>query len=156
MNYQTFRDLATDEEYGTQEEMERVFHSVTDGTDETCWCFNECLAPKFISCSWENLELTLQYDIATWMLNPAGIVHGGIISSGCDLAMGMLTRYLKRRNDCVTVQMQMQFMRPVTGKGNFLVKAKSDKAGRNLYFMSARVYRSSDAELAALASAEFM
>ena len=70
--------------------------------------------------------------------------------------MGMLTRYLKRRNDCVTVQMQMQFMRPVTGKGNFLVKAKSDKAGRNLYFMSARVYRSSDAELAALASAEFM
>ena len=47
-------------------------------------------------------------------------------------------------------------MRPVTGKGNFLVKAKSDKAGRNLYFMSARVYRSSDAELAALASAEFM
>lgn len=156
MNYSAFRELESNDDYGTQQNMERIFHSVLEETDETIWCFNECLAPKFVSCSWEKMELTVRYDVSSWMLNPSGIVHGGVISAGCDLAMGMLVRYLKRNAECVTVQMQMQFIRRIPGSGSFIVKAKADRAGRTLYFMSAHVFRSSDAELFAASSAEFM
>lgn len=117
--------------------------------------FNDWLCPVFVSCDEEKKEIVLQYEIQPWMANPYQIVHGGIITACADLSMGLLTRFLKRTGDCVTVQISTSYMRPIPAHGFFRVRAEAEKTGRHLYFMHAVICRS-DSLPAASAEAEFM
>jgi acyl-coenzyme A thioesterase PaaI-like protein len=167
MNYNAFENLRDDADYRTQEHMERTFRSAVVEHEGGPRTFNEHMDPKFVSCSWEKRGLVVWYDLRPWMLNQSGIVHGGIIAASCDIAMGMLSRYMMAAEGCVTVQMQLQYLRPIPDGPGFFVRAELDKEGRNLFFLHARVYRGTSADdwknssadaksLVATASAEFM
>ena len=90
------------------------------------------------------------------MQNTGGNIHGGMLASVCDMAMGILARYMKGSADCVTVSLGVDYMRKVPADVDLLVESRVEKAGRNVYFMSARVYRMSDLKLAVTANATFM
>lgn len=156
MYYDIFKDIDKDPDYRTQKHMEHTIKMLTGKKSDDVHSFNEMLAPQFESCSLEDRKLALRFKIEPWMLNPAGNVHGGIIATGCDVTMGMLLRYLRGYETGVTVALNMRYMRGLSGDDSFIVQAKADKEGRTVYFISASVYRASDRQLAATASAEFM
>ena len=83
-------------------------------------------------------------------------MHGGMIATFCDLTMGLLSRYYKRSQSCVTVHLSVEYARSVSPEGDVMVKATMEKAGRNIYFTSAKAFRCTDNCVAALATAEFM
>jgi uncharacterized protein (TIGR00369 family) len=55
--------------------------------------------------------------VTPFMLNPLGIVHGGITASIADTAMGMLvTHKLPDHQDSVTTEMKLNYISPGIGK----------------------------------------
>lgn len=144
-------------DHGSQEHMERAMKVVTQRTvEQRPISFNDLLNPVFEDCSMQDASLTLRFHTEPWMGNTGGNMHGGMVAAICDLTMGLLVRYFKEMQACVTVHLSTEYARGVTMTGDVLVKATLEKAGRNIYFATAKVYRTSDGQMAALASAEFM
>lgn len=157
MRYEVFRDsFADNKEYMTQAHMEHIFREFTRPGDGDRTSLNEHLEAEFVSCDIEEGSLTLMYHIDPWMLNVMGSLHGGMIATICDLSMGLLTRYYKGYGTCVTVHLSVEYTRDVPAESDLLVKAVMEKGGKNVFFTSARAYRTTDNKLAAVTTAEFM
>jgi len=157
MNYTVFEEnvLNSDPLYGTQTHMERTIRTATD-SDAGIDTYNNLLSPRFVSCSAEAQTLTLGFSCKPWMLNPHGIIHGGIIASAFDLTMGMLTRYCGQLGSCSTLHLDVQYMRPVLYEGEMLVTAKAEKIGKRVCFMSAVMRPDPEGDPLAMATAQFM
>ncbi len=158
MRYHVFDSerLLSDPCYGTQEHMEKVFAEAALPNEDGLEGINEHFPVEFVSCSREEKSVTYRYFIEPWMLNPSGHMHGGVTATICDITMGVLFRYLKGTSAGVTVHMSVDFTRGIPGDGFVTVTAKAEKTGRNIHFLTAWLYRSSDGELAAFASGEFV
>jgi uncharacterized protein (TIGR00369 family) len=69
-----------------------------------------------------------EFELHDFMFNPQGSLHGGLIATVLDIAMGhALTRYVGRG---MTLEMKTQYLRParagrVRAEGRFLKKGKS-------------------------------
>ena len=157
MKYNQFREevIRKDPDWMSQPHMERTFQYATEPCD-TREALNDILSPEFISCNLEEKSLVYKYRVKDWMLNTNVALHGGMTASFCDLTMGILARYFKGSVDCVTVHLAIEYMRGIPSDEEIMVEAKAEKTGRNVFFMSAKVYRQSDGKLVASASAEFM
>ncbi|MGN0290424.1 MAG: PaaI family thioesterase [Lachnospiraceae bacterium] len=158
MRYEVFEEdiIRIDPAYRTQEHMEHTYIEATKPSVHKMMSLNDSLEPEFVSCSWEKKMLTFRFHIKPWMLNTGGNMHGGMIASICDLTMGILVRYIKGSASCVTVHLGMEYMRGIPPTSDVVVQATAEKTGRNMYFMTAKVYRSDDGKIAASSSAEFM
>ena len=157
MRYEVFsEEIMKSDAYMSQEHMQQVFSEAASTAKEDRISLNDRLDPDFIACSVEENSLTLMFHTEPWMANTGGTMHGGMIATFCDLTMGLLSRYYKRSQSCVTVHLSVEYARSVPPVGDVLVKATMEKAGRNVYFTSAKAFRCTDNSTAALATAEFM
>lgn len=89
------------------------------------------------------------FPVADVLRNPQGSLHGGVMASAMDISMGHLVA--KVAGPGATIEMKIQFMRPVTG-GTVTCEGRFTRRGRALSFMESRLY-SEDGKLAALATA---
>ena len=161
MNYSIFEsaEMETVEGESEQEKMERVIRTVTGAdvpSEEEKLRLNDRLRPEFSSCSFDEKRLTLKYRVRDWMLNPGDTVHGGILTTACDLTMGMTVRYFRKCRTVVTAQLSMDFMGNIGDGGEFLVRAKAEKIGRRTVFTSADVIDAETGKPMAKATAIFM
>lgn len=158
MRYEVFDKISDekDSDYLTQKKMEEVFKEAAKPAPDDRLSLNDRLEPVFQSCSIEEKSVTLLFHTEPWMSNTGGSMHGGMTAALCDMTMGFLARYFKGSASCVTIHLGVEYVRGILPKGDVTVKAVAEKTGRNIYFMSAKVFRSSDGELAAFATAEFM
>jgi uncharacterized protein (TIGR00369 family) len=93
------------------------------------------------------LDLTISYDdaeqrcvvelpYASFLCNPQGSLHGGVITTALDISMGHLChRYL---STAMTVEMQTRFFRPVTG--DCRCEARFLRPGRRIVHLESRMY----------------
>lgn len=71
--------------------------------------------------------------------NPAGIVHGGIITTLADHALSTLAWEASGRQPCITIQLGTHFLLPVQ-PGTFLeARGCIVQQGRSLFFMEGRL-----------------
>jgi len=91
----------------------------------------------------------LSFDVTDILKNPQGSLHGGAMCSVMDISMGHLVN--KVAGPGATIEMKVQFMRPVT-EGRVTVEGRFTKRGRSLSFMESRL-TSPDGKLIALATA---
>lgn len=91
---------------------------------------------NFFLSRWLGLEISypesdlcvVEFDAHDFMFNPQGSLHGGIIATVLDIAMGhLLTRYVARGT---TLEMKTQYLRPgragrLRAEGRFLKKGRS-------------------------------
>ncbi|MBO8158348.1 PaaI family thioesterase [Thermosyntropha sp.] len=84
-------------------------------------------------------------------LNPIGMVHGGLIMSIADAAMGNAIRTLGSRG--VTADISVNFLSPPKKEKPVIAEGKVVKAGKNLIFTEAKVY--SEGNLVAKSQAVF-
>lgn len=157
MRYEIFNEINKDDpEYMTQNHMEGVFREAAQASLDNKVSLNDSLDPKFLDCSNEAGSLTMVFHTEPWMINTGGSMHGGMIAACCDMTMGLLVRYFKCSKQSVTVHLGVEYARDVPPEGDIAVKATMEKAGNMIYFLTAKVYRSTDEQMAAMATAEFV
>lgn len=72
--------------------------------------------------------------------NPMGIIHGGALSTLCDVAMYEAAK-LAAAAECVTVAQEMKFLRAASGDAPLVVTADVLKSGRRAVFCTAHVHQ---------------
>jgi acyl-CoA thioesterase len=116
------------------------------------WPFAEMLGlrPKSIGEGRARFEL----DVGARHLNPNGTLHGGVIYSVADTAMGAaLFSRLEPGEQCATLEIKMNYLLPVTG-GSIAAVAVVVSRTKRVGVLEARVYGEGDA-LVALATGTF-
>lgn len=72
-------------------------------------------------------------------LNPAGIVHGGLLMSFIDHAVSLVAWEAVGRRTCVTVQLDTQFLAAVRARQFLEARARVVRATSSLVFMRGRL-----------------
>jgi len=121
-------------------------------TDERKNTILGMIKPQVVECDPEQQRITVAYPAMDWERNPHGVIHGGIVSTMFDTAMGIAT-YAVAGGMTPTISISVSFLRPVPGKGTVLVKAAITKAGRSVLYASAEMYEEG-AENTPLATAQ--
>ena len=89
------------------------------------------------------------FPVTDMLKNPQGSLHGGAMASAMDISMGHLVA--KVAGPGATIEMKIQFMRPVT-EGTVTCEGRFTRRGRSMSFMESRLF-GEDGELSALATA---
>ena len=162
MNYEYFTQLEegslTKAENETEQAfMEKVLSAVfTEKSEQLRSRVNDMLDPQFVGCSAEEKSLSISFGVQEWMLNPNGTLHGGVLSTAVDMGMSVLARYVRKQRGAATVQLSINFIRPVNKEEEFIVTASADHSGRRSTVIRAEVVVKSTGKLAATASGVFM
>mgnify|MGYP002625190769 CR=1 FL=1 len=129
------------EDLRDQAGMERAFaYYFSRVQQEEPGTFNAMLDLKLEACRYDAQQLVLRMEARPWMTNPGGILHGGIIASALDFAMGLLCRYCSGGAMTPTVSMEVGYLRPAPVEGAILVGAEIVKPGKTLMNASAKMW----------------
>lgn len=89
------------------------------------------------------------------LLNPNGVVHGGVIFTMVDTSMGAAAlSVIDDTKICASIDINVQFLRPVTS-GEIIVETKVLRAGRRIVHMSSVATTAADEAPAATAAGAF-
>ncbi len=117
----------------SQAGMERAFRSYFEqAAREFPGTFNVMMDTKFESCDYGQKSLILRMELAPWMANPGGILHGGVTASVMDLTMGLLCRYFGGGAMTPTVSMEVSYLNAGAIGKSLLVRADVTKCGFTL------------------------
>ncbi len=124
---------------GSQAGMEQAFGNYlqqlyTAGHEET---LNALLKPELVECDYEGRALTMAVPTEKWMSNPNLIFHGGMTATVADLVMGLVSRYFAGGKLTPTVNMNLSYLGSVPLDTKLYCRAKCDKAGFSLMYVSA-------------------
>ena len=97
------------------------------------------LAPRFVACDAEQLRLELAYDTKSWMSNPMGVVHGGVIAILLDNSMGTLCKCLCQ-GSTPTISMTLNYPRPVPLNATVHTRAHMVVFGRTSSQLTAEIF----------------
>lgn len=116
--------------------------------ENTFWSYLGC---EFVSADEEKVVIAL--DAKEHHTNSMGIIHGGVLTSLMDQAMGMVATAAKNDDSCVTTNINVHFMSAMT-TGRLTVTARVlHMAGRSLT-TEARIY-DSEGTFGCMATATF-
>ena len=94
-------------------------------------------------------------EVSTDLLNPNGVVHGGVLFTMVDTAMGKATlSVLDDGQRCASVEVQLRFLRPIAA-GRLTATASVIRPGRKIIHLEARI-RDGDDTLVATATGTFV
>lgn len=91
---------------------------------------------------------TIEFDVADFMLNPKGTLHGGVTALVLDTSMGHLLAHLY--GPASTLEMKVQYLRAIN-PGSAKVVASVLQKGHSVCFLQAHFY-DSHGEIAAFAT----
>lgn len=99
----------------------------------------------------------MHFEAADWLMNANGVLHGGVIATVIDSAMGHLVHSVAGRPlkaSGATLELKVQYMRAITG-GLVLCEARFQRSGRRISYLEARMW-DSEARLCASGTATFL
>lgn len=166
MDYQVFERLG-DSQFGQQEAedgqayMERVFRKVFSSQQEedgeqVAEHVYEMMQSRFVACGFQEQTLDVGFQVRQWELNPMGNLHGGILMTAVDMTCGLLTRFYRQTGKVLTAHLSVDFLRPMQSGDQFVVRAKLNKSGRRIAFLTAEVRLTKNGKVMATASGTFV
>lgn len=120
-------------ERGFAERQKRIRESFPDS-------INELLLSELVDCEPERGAYTVAFQTTPWMRNPNGVVHGGMLSSMLDNAMGLLLHVLLPDRLLSTVSLEVSFIRPVGVGRTVHARVSLDRVGGTLAHVTSRLY----------------
>ncbi len=112
---------------------------------------------RFLGMDVEDLEpgqAVARLDVTESLLNPNGVVHGGVLFTMVDTAMGRATMsVLEEGQLCASIEVQMRFLRPVAG-GRLEAETGVIRRGRKIVHLESRI-RDGDGALIATGAGTF-
>ena len=129
-----------------QEEMEEIMRQAGGGATFPPKCF---LSMKAEFVSYESRQsLIVTMPVLDESLNPVQMMQGGFIGAAFDNAFGPLS-YLAARAPCATMNLSVQFIRPVELGERLTVHAKVASRGIQVLHMTAEAFNSKNKLVAA-------
>lgn len=129
-----------------QEEIENIMRHAGPGATFPPKCFLSMKA-EFVSYeSRQSLVITLP--VLEESLNPMQMMQGGFLGAAFDNAFGPLS-YLAARAPCATMNLSVQFIRPVEFRERLTVHAKVASRGIQVLHMTAEAFNSKNKLVAA-------
>ena len=95
-------------------------------------------------CDAAHQELTFRFDVRTDMENPWGVTHGGVLAIAMDWAMGVTARVVLNLADTPTVNMNIDYLRPVPLNASVLIHVRILHSGNHLATLHAVAYLDGD------------
>ena len=100
-------------------------------------------------------EAVAALDVSDRHLNPNGVVHGGVVFTLVDTAMGRATMsVLEEGRICASIEGAVRYLRPITG-GRLVATASVLRAGRRIVHLEGRVTVDGDDRPVAVVQASF-
>ena len=100
-------------------------------------------------------EAVAALDVSDRHLNPNGVVHGGVVFTLVDTAMGRATMsVLEEGRICASIEVAVRYLRPITG-GRLVATASVLRAGRRSVHLEGRVTVDGDDRPVAVVQASF-
>lgn len=126
---------------GDQAGMERAFRQYfKDVQTECAGTLNAMLDARFLSCDWDMRTMILRAEARSWMVNPNGILHGGVTAAYLDLAMGLLCRYCSGGRMTPTIQMDVSYLRSISPTDALCIQAEITKPGFTIFSAVGRIW----------------
>ena len=122
--------------------------------EEAAKSINAKLPYTIVDYSFEDKSITYRFQTEEWMQNPYGSVHGGLIATMVDLAMGVTTRSLCG-NFTPTINLSLSYLNPVPGKSGLIVKTNATRVGGTFIQITAECYVEGSDKICTTASAVF-
>ncbi|MDD3170024.1 MAG: PaaI family thioesterase [Eubacteriales bacterium] len=116
---------------------------------------NAMMEPEFVECSIDEKTLTLEFPVLEWEKNRVGYMHGGMIAAAFDIVTGLLARFLAGQSFAPTIQLETVFIRPIPLGDVFVVRVKTNLAGRKLTHIYGEGYIKSTNKLAATVTSSY-
>ena len=112
-----------------------------DGVDPSKLNLRFC--PTLESCDGPSRSAVLRFRTYSWMANPMGVTHGGIVTAILDASMGTLcTTFYNEMTPTIT--MTTNYCRPVPLETEVLVKIQVSHTGGTSAQLSAQMYLPDD------------
>jgi uncharacterized protein (TIGR00369 family) len=99
-------------------------------------------------------RISVAFPVSEFQMNPIGTLQGGILSSFFDDAFGCLC-FASLRKPCVTIDMTVNFIRPVKPGSSVIIHAVFKARGRKLLQVSAEAVNGNE-KLVATATSNWM
>ena len=100
-------------------------------------------------------EAVAALDVNDRHLNPNGVVHGGVVFTLVDTAMGRATMsVLDEGRICASIEVAVRYLRPISG-GRLVATASVLRAGRRIVHLEGRVTVDGDDRPVAVVQASF-
>ncbi len=97
------------------------------------------IKPQLIACDMDKMSTTIGYPAMEWETNPNGVIHGGIIATMMDTAMG-LTTICVTNSLTPTINLQISYLQPCPADGMLAVHSHITMLGGSLIHVRAEMY----------------
>lgn len=105
----------------------------------------DLMAYEMLDCSEDGKRLWMRCQTFEWMRNGPGTLHGGMCATVVDQAMGFVAYCIKPgEGSAPTVQMQVEYHRPLVPGEDVLVCVHVISATKNLMHLRAEAFSASD------------
>lgn len=101
------------------------------------------IKPQILSCDCAGQSTLIGFPAQGWEVNPDGVIHGGIIATMLDTAMGITTIAV---TDTLTptIDLHISYLRPCPADGLLAVRSTISMAGGSVVHVRAEMYDTRD------------
>jgi uncharacterized protein (TIGR00369 family) len=126
----------------SQEGMERSLTKFTRRyAEDFPGTINAGLCPHLESCCFADKTAIISYDTQPWMSNPGGVVHGGMVATLFDVAIGCVTYFAAGEKLTPTMSLQVSFVRPMAIGKRVYVQVSLTSCGRTSGHATAKAWQ---------------
>jgi uncharacterized protein (TIGR00369 family) len=137
-----------------QTQMEEVIRQVTGVSCRNTEFFDAMITPGFVDCDFDGMTVTFEYLVPKWALNPAGILHGGIIAALFDVSMAaLLLPYAG--GFAPTINLDIKYIKPVKEGDTLMIKAAIVSLGKSIAHAEAKAYSKTSDTLSSTGTGTF-
>lgn len=115
---------------------------------------NGLVAPEFMEADTTGFVTKIRYKSKEWEKNQRGELHGGIVTTMFDIAMGMTSMAVTGKN-VATAEITVSFIRPFTGN-TYIFESEILHPGRNLVRVRGKAFSEETEKLLASATSDYV
>ena len=116
---------------------------------------SELMNPSLTACSEKEQTITIEFPVLEWQLNEHDTMHAGLIATAFDEALGIFAAYLGNGKSTVSINISLNYLKPVPMNDSILITAKATSLGRKLITVSGECHLKSNGLLTNTALATF-
>ncbi len=117
---------------------------------------NGMMQSLYVGCSYEEKTITLAFPLQKWQANRAGSLHGGMICTAFDITLAALARFYAGKNFAPTVNLDVNYLRPVDLEDTLQVTGKAIATGKRLTQLTGEAYSKKTGKLVATATSVYL
>lgn len=130
----------------TNSEMrERLERIAVDACEKRGHMVAGMIKPRLLDCDAEAMTSVIGFPAMEWEINPNGVIHGGIVATMIDTAIGLTTIGITGTLT-PTINLQISYLRPCPADGLIAVRSYITMLGGSVIHTRAEMYDTREPE----------